>query len=747
MTGAAPLDSAHCSPAHALARLASILAPPPSRSQLGLVTLRDHQASAVTRLDEMLASRGIALLADEAGLGKTFTALACSPECDRVIVACPASLASMWTASAERAGRRVTIVSHERLSRGLPRRAAAARGVPTLLIVDEAHGFRNHATRRWSSLASLGRDARVLLLSATPIHNRLRELQAQLALGLGQAAFSMTVEQLGALIVRRSSSRGGGAALPALHVEPAVCIASDERCLQELLALPPALSARDAGDAPTLVLWGLVRRWASSRAALVASLTARLRTGLALTQALEDGRWPSRQELRAWAGDDDAIQLGFTSLLVPDLIDSAHSAPDFAARVSAHCTAIRALLQSLRSPPDPDDARAAALQRIRSRHGEERVLVFTEHADTARAMYRRLERFGGVGLLTGELSRVSGGMMSRAELLRRFAPRAHGASEPRPSERISCLVATDLLSEGVNLQDASVVVHLDLPWSPMRLEQRIGRVRRLESEHHAVTSWSFAAPAEAQQLLAVEERLRAKSVTAGRALGIAGGVLPALFPDAARASEHSPSAARERLAEWLEPFRHGSEGEHAHAGPCVAALSGEIEGAAALLTQGGHGELVVRQGMSSWHRNDWDLAWRLLQGARATAGNAGTARMASALASLQQWLSSERASIDGRDDLTLARTRRRALDRVERATHASPRHRRHEVAALSTRLRLALQSATSAGIEAAVEELSLREDDDARFLLALDALLAGLPRRRSESPWLVQVLLVVEPSP
>ncbi|MDB4907850.1 MAG: hypothetical protein JWO05_2634 [Gemmatimonadetes bacterium] len=729
-----------CSALHAVGRLAALLLPARAPLTLGRVTLRDHQASAVMRLDAILAARGVALLADEAGLGKTFTALACNRACRRVMVVCPAALVAMWRASAERAGRTVQVVSQERLSRGVPLFPNLHDQEPWLLIVDEAHGFRNHATRRWSSLSALARGSQLLLLSATPIHNRLRELQSQFALGLGEAALSMSAAQLSSLIVRRTAS-AGSAALPALHVVPPLVIGEDEACLDALLALPPALSARDAGDAPTLVLWGLVRRWASSRAALVTSLKARLRMGLALSQSLEDGRWPTRRELRAWAGDDDAIQLGFASLLVPDPLESGIDAAELASRIAAHGAALRALLDALRRSSDPDDARAAALQRIRATHPGERMLVFTEHADSARAMYRRIERFGGVGLLTGEECRVSGGSMSRAELLRRFAPRAHGAAEPRVAERIACLVSTDLLSEGANLQDASVVVHLDLPWSPMRLEQRIGRLRRMESEHATITSWSFAPPAEAQRLLRVEERLRDKSTTAARAVGIAGGVLPAVFPEARLQAGDAPSASRELLMEWLER-QPGCDPAAHHDGPCLAAMPGSQAGAIALIARGSERALVVRDCASQWRRDDWQVAWRLAADSRP---RDMTARhdpaLLHALASLEGWISSARATGEGRDELSLARTRRNALARVERATQDAPRHKRGTAGTLAARVRGALQRATSAGIECEMAELSLRENDDQRFVLALDALLSGCHGPARDERWTVEVLL------
>src|SRR5688572_10824059 len=75
------------------------------------------------------------------------------------------------------------------------------------------------------------------------------------------------------------------------------------------------------------------------------------------------------------------------------------------------------------------------------------------------------------------------------------------------AERIDLLLSTDVLSEGVGLQDASVVVHLDLPWTPARLEQRTGRIARLGSRHATVAVYAIAPPASAEAPLDVERRL------------------------------------------------------------------------------------------------------------------------------------------------------------------------------------------------------------------------------------------------
>src|SRR6185312_16097211 len=92
-------------------------------------------------------------------------------------------------------------------------------------------------------------------------------------------------------------------------------------------------------------------------------------------------------------------------------------------------------------------------------------------------------KMSGVAALTAHGGRVAGGRISRREVLVQFTPHADGAAVPT-ADHIRLLIATDVLSEGLDLQRASVVVHLDLPWNPARLEQRVGRVRRLGAEHH-----------------------------------------------------------------------------------------------------------------------------------------------------------------------------------------------------------------------------------------------------------------------
>jgi len=143
-----------------------------------------------------------------------------------------------------------------------------------------------------------------------------------------------------------------------------------------------------------------------------------------------------------------------------------------------------------------------------------KTIVFTESRATARHLQRRLGRSRRLAALWGDHGWLGATTAPRAEVLRVFAPAAQGAPPPPPALHTDVLVATDLLSEGLNLQDAARVIHYDLPWSPARLAQRVGRIDRLGSPHAVVETATFLPPGPLEQALALEERLAAKAQAA-----------------------------------------------------------------------------------------------------------------------------------------------------------------------------------------------------------------------------------------
>lgn len=446
-----------------------------SIAHVGDITLRPHQRSAVDRVRRVIAEFGGALLADEVGLGKTFVAVALIRESRRALVVAPAALRPMWRDALERGGAGARIVSYDALSRG-----ALPNETFDFVVLDEAHHARNPAAKRYARIAALTSGTPVLLLSATPVHNHAGDLAALLALFLGARAAQLTDDQRAACIIRRERADITDTMLPALLPSAWLPVGNDEALLEHITALPPPLPPRDGDDGGALVHWGLARLWASSQGALLRALERRIAIATALDASLATGRYPSRATLSAWVCGDDAVQLAF-----PQLFDSEHRLTEPMRRiVAAHADAIQALRTRTLASAWTDTERAARLHEVRGAHPGEKVVAFSQFADTVRALFSRLPNRSAAAGLTARGGLVVSGPILRPELLARFAPRAQSAAPPRDVERIDCLLTTDLLSEGINLQDASVVVHLDLPWTPARLEQRVGRARRIGSTHH-----------------------------------------------------------------------------------------------------------------------------------------------------------------------------------------------------------------------------------------------------------------------
>jgi len=394
------------------------------------------------------------------------------------------------------------------------------------------------------------------MLSATPVHNRRHDLTAILALFLGSRANSLTELEIARCVIRRERGAADGPNGIPRVAPPQWCHLSHDDSLPEaLLALPPPLPPRDGGNGGVLITHSLIRQWASSDAALQAGLRRRLRKAIALISALESGVYPSEAELSAWTEQEDSMQLAFPVLIAAGL--SSASSPQtvadgLLATARAHAAAIRNISRLLTGASPRDKERASVIRKLISRHRGIGIVAFSQYSETVMSLFRALAPAGEVAALTSRGARVAGGRISRADAIRRFAPHAAGANTPSVANRVSLLLTTDLLSEGVNLQDAGVVVHLDIPWTPARMEQRLGRIARLGSPHERVWSYALKPPASANALLRIERRIQEKLAAVGAAVGDFQPVLP---------SAHSARCG-------LRARRSFSVGIPAHSTPC-----------------------------------------------------------------------------------------------------------------------------------------------------------------------------------
>ena len=205
-------------------------------------------------------------------------------------------------------------------------------------------------------------------------------------------------------------------------------------------------------------------------------------------------------------------------------------------------------LKSLRDfSPEKDDKLQTLLDLLKHDPllGKHKVLIFSEYRDTARYLYKSLKDAG----LTHLAEVDSGSSGDRGDAITAFAPYYNDSSSAtlaeagQPETRV--LISTDVLSEGLNLQDASLMINYDLHWNPVRLMQRIGRVdRRLDpaveaqlvADHPEVKDlrgvvyyWNFLPPGELDGLLKLYSRVAHKTLRISKIFGIEGSKL--LSPD------------------------------------------------------------------------------------------------------------------------------------------------------------------------------------------------------------------------
>jgi hypothetical protein len=662
---------------------------------IGTVTLHAHQAAAVSRLREIIRRHGGALLADEVGLGKTFVALALASELGEAAVVAPASLRPMWRDAAARAGLTIRFVSMEMLGHGAT--------VPTsdFIIVDEAHHFRNPGTNRYGNLAACCALRPVLLISATPVQNSVDDLRHLAALILGLRAADMSVAELGSLIVRRRAmSVSLDARLPALDEPRRVAIAGDVDCLDQICGLSTPVPPADGGVAETLMVFSLTRQWASSRAALAAALTRRLAAARAMEDALSSGRHVSRDELAAWRFADGVQQLCFVELVS----QQTGAGPELLDQVRRHADDLRHLLAFLRQQPDVDADRAAQLSAIATRHSGERIVAFAEFTETVASLYRRLAATHRVAMLTHGGGRVAGGPITRADVLTQFG----GGSPASEPARIDLLLTTDMFSEGVNLQGASVVVHLDLSWNPARMEQRVGRLRRPGAARDRVASYVFAPPAPTERLLQLDRRLRSKMGEASRTVGVTGSILPGFVTSTSSVME-TREGALAVLRGWLRP---GSRSD-----PVLSGIAMNIPGALACVRRAGEVTLaIVVDGRVSLDPSA-DLLTSVGVAAPAPFPDAAAA---SALRTLTNWVSrGELTQVVELPGSGVARSRRAILTRVNGIVRRARRHERTSLSAMLGAARRAATIAMPVGAERVLDQLARAPLADEAWLRAV----------------------------
>jgi SNF2 family DNA or RNA helicase len=191
-------------------------------------------------------------------------------------------------------------------------------------------------------------------------------------------------------------------------------------------------------------------------------------------------------------------------------------------------------------------------------HGK--VLIFTQYADTAHYLYDNLCHLGHIRAVESDTK-------DRGRVILRFAPKANKYELRSDDEELRILVATDVLSEGLNLQDANHVINYDLHWNPVRLIQRVGRVDRIGTEHTTIYAYNFLPESGLERELGIEHTLEHRIAEIHRTVGEDAAILHkserinqedmyAIYRGDASVLEDEPEADIFNLLEAEELMRH-----------------------------------------------------------------------------------------------------------------------------------------------------------------------------------------------
>jgi len=154
--------------------------------------------------------------------------------------------------------------------------------------------------------------------------------------------------------------------------------------------------------------------------------------------------------------------------------------------------------------PAKDEKLAELHKLLTKRHPNEKVLLFSQFADTIDYLNDQLKVRG-----LKKFAAVTGDTEDPSDFARRFSPVSNNARDKvSASDELRVLVATDVLSEGQNLQDAAIIVNYDLPWAIIRLIQRAGRVDRIGQKAEEILCYSFIPADGVERLIRLRARVR-----------------------------------------------------------------------------------------------------------------------------------------------------------------------------------------------------------------------------------------------
>ena len=527
----------------------------------GMPKLYRFQKIAVMQAYEILNRYDGVFVCDVVGLGKTFIGAALLKQLGkRAIVICPPRIKNMWESFGEKFKVDIKTISHGALNKGVFNEDSELWTYRDrdVVLIDESHYFRNSDTKRYYEIHPFLVGKKVILITATPqntsiwnIYNQIRLFNQegsndyQVKGGSLKEFFNLIevnevkIQDLLSKILIRRTRKHIKKYYQSLEDEP---IEFPERRLKTISynidetynnlfdkiekALKKLTYAKynlwpyvkeEKKDEKIYVdlrkITGLLKglhkvmlykRLESSIYAFSETIRRLLRIHERFFKSLEANIIPAGEEAQDLLYTED--------LDISDVLDELKEASK---KYQVDDFMIEELKQDLKNDIDifmdiskflekvseSSDKKFDKLVEILDKHKKEKVLIFSEYADTAKYLHKRMK--GKID----NLSFVTSKTKDAISIIRKFAPKANEYELKDNESPIDVVVSTDVFSSGLNLQDCGIVVNYDLHWNPVLLIQRAGRIDRIGTEYDIIRIYNFLPHKKVEEKISLRERV------------------------------------------------------------------------------------------------------------------------------------------------------------------------------------------------------------------------------------------------
>ncbi len=537
---------------------------PSGKKKKGFPTLYGYQIDAIRQARTILHQYGGVFLADVVGLGKTYMGAGLladlyEREGWRALVISPPVIMKMWQHIIDDFDLNAKVVSLGKLNEVLEDDRLMNREI---ILVDESHRFRNEDTQRYKDLSEICFGKKVILLTATPQNTSAWDVYYQIKLFHPHEWTALPIdpanlreyfkeveddrqslpELLEHILIRRTRSHikrfyekdmeknklQFPKRMPPERIDysiddvyPGIYDEIEKHLLKLRYARydlwhyakpahrtdPEIAQLKTAGiNLVRLMRATFFKRLESSVEAFRTTLSVLVRTHRHLVKLLDEGVVPAgpigEEIMDALRSGDQDVESEMLDKLGVEYPAAKFEMVRLKKDVAADLKIFEKLAEYVEPIKPENDAKLQTLIRElgKPEWQGQKVLIFTQFSATANYIGDILQsHFQNVEF-------VSGSSKDLLDIVRRFAPRANNHKIGK-SKEIQILVATDILSEGLNLQDCNRVINYDIHWNPVKLIQRLGRVDRVTTEHDTIWTFNFFPERKLETHLGLEARV------------------------------------------------------------------------------------------------------------------------------------------------------------------------------------------------------------------------------------------------